>query len=118
MAISRPVQNTYPYSNSLTSTGTLVASVTGKSIVGNIVVALNCFSSATSEVTSATVSGTQNGNPVSFTYSMEVFGGNNASTSMSIPLPKDLIFDVGTAITVTISAPSGYATVSIGYYLK
>jgi hypothetical protein len=112
-------QQTYPYSASVTSTGTLVAAVSGKKIVGNIVALLNCYGTASGGAISVTVTGTQNGATVSHVYAIYTNSGTGSGViSAVVPLPRDLEFDVNTAINVVITATYGWATVSIGYYLK
>ena len=116
MTVFPPVQQTYPYSNSLNASGTLAPAVVGKKIVANIVVAMEIYG-ATSYVT-VTVASTHNTVTVTRTYFIQCVVADS-TVSEVIPLPKDLECDVDTGITVTIT-PTGnaFTTVDIGYYLK
>ena len=120
MGISQPVQTTYPLSNSLTATGTLAAAVAGKKIVANISGQMYCVTTGGEGYVgsaSVTITGTQNGGTVTFVYNLATLAPYQALTT-PFTLPPNLEFDTNSAVTVTIAATYGGATVSIGYYLK
>jgi len=119
MGISQPVQTTYPYSNSLTASGTLAAAVAGKKIVANISGQMYCVTTGAgySGSVSVTITGTQNGGTVTFVYNLAT-SAEYQDLLTPFTLPPNLEFDTNSAVTATIATTNGGATVSIGYYLK
>jgi hypothetical protein len=119
MGISQPVQTTYPYSNSLTASGTLAAAVAGKKIVANISGQMYCVTTGggNSGSVSVTITGTQNGGTVTFGYNLATLA-EYQDLITPFTLPPNLEFDTNSAVTATIATTNGGATVSIGYYLK
>jgi hypothetical protein len=101
MAISLPLQTTYPYiATPLSASGTLITGVSGKKIVATFF-GFNYTSSFLNII------GNQNGNPATLTW-----GGPGVFMSAA-----NIEYDAGASITVTATGTSN-VTVNAAYYLK
>ena len=103
MAISLPRQTTYPYTTSLSASGTLITGVSGKKIVATFFGVIYSVNQSTSVLS---ITGNQNGNPATLTW-----GGTDGVFISA----ANIEYDAGASITVTIA---GGVYVNAAYYLK
>ena len=102
MAISLPLQTTYPYTATLSSgSGTLITGVSGKKIVATF------FGNLLTSSAFVNITGNQNGNPATLTW-----GPGAICVFISA---ANIEYDAGASITITTGSSQD---VNAAYYLK